>query len=58
MAPDPDKVEAIAKLSTPIDVHTLHSFLGCCNYHEHSIPRYAHISAPLNDLLCTGAEWL
>ena len=55
---DPEKVEAIAKLSAPTDVHTLRSFLGCCNYYEHFVPRYAHISAPLTDLLYTGAEWL
>ena len=58
VAPDPIKVEAIAKLSAPTDVHTLCSILGCCNYYKCFIPRYAHISAPLTDLLCTGAEWL
>ena len=58
MAPDPEKVEAIAKFSAPTAVPTLRSFLGFCNYYEHFVPRYAHISAPLTDLLCTGAEWL
>ena len=58
MAPNPEKVEAIAKLSTPTDVPTLRSFPGCCNYYERVIPRYAHITAPLTNLLCTGAEWL
>ena len=56
MAPDPEKVEAIAKLSAPTDVPNLCSFLGCCNYYECFVPRYAHISAPLTDPLCTGAE--
>ena len=28
VAPDPEKVEAIAKLSAPTDIHTLRSFLG------------------------------
>ena len=36
----------------------LRSFLGCCNYYECFVPRCAHISAPLTDLLCTGTEWL
>ena len=58
VAPDPEKVEAIAKLSAPTDVPTLRSFLGCCNYYKRFVPRYAHISAPLTDLLCTSAEWL
>ena len=49
--PNPEKVEAIAKLSAPTDFHTLHSFLGCCNYYERFIPRYAHISTPLTDML-------
>ena len=58
VAPDPEKVEAIAKMSFPMDVHILCSFLGYCNYYECFVPRYPHISAPLMDLLCTGAEWL
>ena len=58
VAPDPKKVEAISKLSYPTDIYTLRSFLGCCNYYERFIPRYANISAPLIDLLCPAAEWL
>ena len=58
VAPDPEKVEAIAKLSAPMNIPTLRSFLGCCNYYERFVPRYAHISASLTDLLCTGAGWL
>ena len=58
MAPDPEKVEAIAKLSAPTDIPTLRSFLGCYNYYERFVPRYAHISAPLTNLLCAGADWL
>ena len=58
MAPDPEKSKAIAKLFSSMDVHTLRSFLGCCNYYECFIPRYGHISVPLMDLLSTSAEWL
>ena len=58
VAPDPEKVEAIGKLSAPTGVYTLRLFLSCCHYYEYFIPRYANISAPLTDLLCTGAEWL
>ena len=58
VAPDLEKVEAIAKLSAPIDIHPLRSFLGYCNCYERSMPKYAHSSVPLTDLLCTGAEWL
>ena len=56
VVPNPEKVEDIAKLFAPTDVHTLCLFLGFCNYYEHFVPRYAHISAPLTDLLYTGAE--
>ena len=54
---DPEKGEAISKLSVPTNVHTFYSFPSCCNLYECFIPRYAHISAPLIDLFCTGAEW-
>ena len=54
--PHPEQVEAIVKLSAPIDIHILRLFLGYCNYYERFIPRYAHISTPLTDLLRTGAE--
>ena len=56
VASDPEKVEAIAKLFSPTDVYILRSFLGFCNYYEHFVPRCAHISAPLTDLLCSGTK--
>ena len=58
VAPDPEKVDTIAKLSDPKDVYTLCLFLGCCSYYKCFIPRYALNSALLIDLLYTGAEWL
>ena len=56
VVPDLEKVKAIAKLSAPTYIHTLSSFFGYSNYYECFVPRYAHISAPLADLLCTGTE--
>ena len=56
VASNPEKVEAIAKLLAPTDVHTFCSFFGCFNYYKCSIARYSHNSAPLADLLCTGVE--
>src|SRR5260370_27727312 len=35
-----EKVKAITKLATPINVHTLQSFLGLAIYFFHSIPAY------------------
>lgn len=58
VSPDPAKVEAIAKLSPPVDVSQLRSFLGCCNFYERFIQHYAEIAAPLTDLLASKASWV
>ena len=58
LTPDPEKVAAIQKLNAPVDAATLHLFLGCCNYYDHFVPCYAHICAPLTDLLCTATPWV
>ena len=57
VSPDPEKVTAIAKLAAPIDVHTLCSFFGFCNYYDRFVPHYAQTSALLTDLLATGVHW-
>ena len=41
VSPDPEIVTAIVKLADPTDMHTLCSFLGCCNYYDQLIPHYA-----------------
>ena len=58
VAPDPAKVEAIAKLAAPTDVSKLCSFLGCCNFYERFVPSYARLAAPLTDLLGDKVPWV
>ena len=57
VAPDPTKVEAIAKLAAPTDVSKLRSFLGCCNFYERFVSGYARLAAPLTDLLGDKVPW-
>ena len=45
------------ELATPINVHTLQSFLGMAIYFSHYIPGYASIAAPLFELLKKKAKW-
>src|SRR6266478_9184082 len=51
------KVKAITELATPINVHTLQSFLGMAVYFSHYIPGYASLAAPLFELLKKKAKW-
>ena len=55
---NPEKVAAIKKPNAPVDSATLRSFLGYCNYYDYFIPCYAHICAPLTDLLHTATPWV
>ena len=49
--PPQRKVEAIAKYPRPTDSTGLRRFLGMINHYRRSIPRAAHLQAPLNRLL-------
>src|SRR5260370_8859709 len=46
-----EKVKAIMELATPVNVHTLQSFLGMAIYFSHYILGYASLTAPLFELL-------
>src|SRR5260370_2899133 len=52
-----EKVNAITELATPINVHTLQSFLGMAVYFSHYILGYASLAAPLFELLKKKAKW-
>lgn len=48
---DPSKVRAIQQWPQPAGVKDLQSFLGLANYYRKFIKGFAHIAAPLTDLL-------
>ena len=45
------------ELATPVNVHTLQSFLGMAIYFLHYIPGYALLAAPLFKLLKKKSKW-
>lgn len=49
--PDPQKILAIKNYRRPENIKELRSFLGLCNYIRPFVINYAHITAPLNNLL-------
>src|SRR6266478_2597089 len=51
------KVKAIMELATPVNVHTLQSFLGMAIYFSHYIPGHALLAAPLFELLRKKVKW-
>ena len=57
ISPDPAKVEAITTWPAPTDVQELRVFLGMANYYQRFVPRFAHLAAPLTELLRKDAQW-
>lgn len=52
--PNPEKVEAIAKMALPTNVSELRSFVHCVSYYRRFIPGFADIAAPLFNLVKKG----
>ncbi|XP_052387224.1 uncharacterized protein LOC127934090 [Carassius gibelio] len=50
VAPDPEKIEAVAKWKVPTDVKTLRSFLGFCGFYRRFVKNYSGIVRPLTEL--------
>ena len=50
-AVDPARTMALQQMAPPQTVHELQRWLGMVNYYRSFIPKYAHITAPLTDLL-------
>ena len=57
LAPDPDKVAAIAKMPTPRNPKSLQEFLGMMQYLSKFLPWLSTITEPLRQLLHQDAEW-
>ncbi len=57
MTPLESNVEAVQRVTQPINMTELASFLWATNYYLRSIPSYAEVTTPLRRLLKQGAEW-
>ncbi len=51
------KVVAILEMPNPIDVHTLRSFIGLCNYYKIYVQDFNTITHPLYVLLKKDVAW-
>ncbi|RXN17862.1 Retrovirus-related Pol polyprotein from transposon 297 [Labeo rohita] len=50
VAPDPEKIAAVAKWKIPTDVKALRSFLGFCGFYRRFVKNYSAIVRPLTEL--------
>jgi len=51
------KVVAILEMPNPIDVHTLRSFIGLCNYYRIYVQDFSTTTPPLYALLKKDVAW-
>ncbi|UYV65612.1 K02A2.6-like [Cordylochernes scorpioides] len=56
--PDPAKIEAVAKMPAPTDVHGVRRFLGMVNHLGRLVENLSEIMAPLNKLLVKGQDFV
>ncbi|UYV84092.1 K02A2.6-like, partial [Cordylochernes scorpioides] len=56
--PDPAKIEAVAKMPAPTDVHGVRRFLGMVNHLGRFVKNLPEIVAPLNQLLVKGQDFV
>ncbi|UYV67908.1 hypothetical protein LAZ67_5002467, partial [Cordylochernes scorpioides] len=56
--PDPAKIEAVAKMPAPTDVHGVRRFLGMVNHLGRFVGNLSEIVAPLNQLLVKGQDFV
>ena len=54
MSPYPQKVQAVQEWPTPMDVTTVHQFLGLASYYQTIRPSISDIAAPLNAITQKG----
>ena len=55
--PDPDKVVAIQKVQTPVNMGDVRRFLGMANQLSKFSPNLADMTHPLRELLVKGNQW-
>ena len=56
--PNDDHIRAIRHYPQPINVKTVHSFLGLCSYFRRFVAHFADIARPLNNLIKKNAEFI
>ncbi|UYV69009.1 K02A2.6-like [Cordylochernes scorpioides] len=56
--PDPAKIEAVAKMPAPTDVHGVRRFIGMVNHLGRFVENLSEIVAPLNQLLVKGQDFV
>ncbi|UYV65139.1 K02A2.6-like [Cordylochernes scorpioides] len=56
--PDPAKIEAVAKMPAPTDVHGVRRFIGMVNNLGRFVENLSEIVAPLNQLLVKGQDFV
>ncbi|UYV69107.1 K02A2.6-like [Cordylochernes scorpioides] len=56
--PDPAKIEAVARMPAPTDVHGVRRFLGMVNHLGRFEENLSEIVAPLNQLLVKGQDFV
>ncbi|UYV64585.1 K02A2.6-like [Cordylochernes scorpioides] len=56
--PDPAKIEAVAKMPAPTDVHGVRRFLGMVNHLGRFVENISEIVAPLNQLLVKSKDFV
>ncbi|UYV62655.1 K02A2.6-like, partial [Cordylochernes scorpioides] len=56
--PDPAKIEAVARMPAPTDVHGVRRFLGMVNHLGRFVENLSEIVAPLNQLLVKGQDFV
>ncbi|KZR99966.1 Uncharacterized protein APZ42_003943, partial [Daphnia magna] len=57
LRPDQQKIAALDKFPTPVDVTSLKSFLGLASYYRRFIYQFALLASPLHQLLKKGVTW-
>jgi hypothetical protein len=55
---DPRKVEAVRAYPVPVDVKSLHSFIGLASYYHRFIPGFAKVAGPLHALTKKDAQFV
>ena len=53
----PEKIEAITNWPTPKCAKDIRAFLGICGFYQRFIKNFAHIAAPMTELMKSTVPW-